>query len=78
MSLAWLVVALAAGGGLFLAVRNPTWCYGLAKAILADLLPRVVRALRPRALTPEERQRYREGLPWWRDKPPGEGGGRGG
>lgn len=75
--LAWLLVALAVGGGVFLAVRNPAWLYGLAKAILADLLPTIVRAMRPRDLSPEERQRYREGLPWWRDRPPGEGGGGG-
>ncbi|MBI2719348.1 MAG: hypothetical protein HY245_13220 [Rhizobiales bacterium] len=64
--MAWLAaiagfLVVCAGAGAFLAFRSPGFYAGLAMIVARAFLPQLARALAPRDLTEEERERIRQG-----------------
>ena len=54
-------ILLGLGGGLFFATRSPSFVAGLAEIALKLALPKVLKAVAPKNLTPEQKDRLSEG-----------------
>lgn len=66
------VVLLGAFAGAFLFFRSPTAYIGLGKAILSALLPSIIKAVAPKDLTEEQREKIRMGQDPFRKRQKGE------
>ena len=52
-----LVLLLALVAGLLIMARQPTFWLGLVKVIIANLIPSLWKALKPRDFTPEQKDK---------------------